>query len=163
MRYLLDTYSGILVLEQHGPRLGGAGLTQSAKPLEKLGGPIGAEPVESSVELVEQSTALPSSSHEAVDQQSTVDSTAPKTVGSPPNGPSTRAGVHPVGVHPPSGGSDRSGEHLSGCRSDRSGERLSGCRWLSEEESQLVQRFDPRGDTIGFFIAKFRKVLDTVS
>ncbi|GAX74807.1 hypothetical protein CEUSTIGMA_g2254.t1 [Chlamydomonas eustigma] len=29
--------------------------------------------------------------------------------------------------------------------------------WLSSSEAKLVQRFDPRGDTIGFFVAKFRK------
>lgn len=31
--------------------------------------------------------------------------------------------------------------------------------WLSQEESVMVQRFDPcdEGDTIGFFIAKFVK------
>jgi 16S rRNA C967 or C1407 C5-methylase (RsmB/RsmF family) len=30
-------------------------------------------------------------------------------------------------------------------------------RWLTPSEARLVQRFDPRGDTIGFFVAKFRK------
>ncbi|GMH32733.1 hypothetical protein BSKO_00567 [Bryopsis sp. KO-2023] len=37
-------------------------------------------------------------------------------------------------------------------------------RWLSQEESDMVQRFDPSGDqdTIGFFIAKFQKQVDEV-
>ena len=38
--------------------------------------------------------------------------------------------------------------------------RVTEQRWLTEEESLLVQRFDPAGalDTIGFFIAKFQKI-----
>eukprot|EP00955_Chlamydomonas_euryale_P100777 365303-Chlamydomonas_euryale.AAC.64 len=29
--------------------------------------------------------------------------------------------------------------------------------WLTQAEAALVRRFDPRGDTIGFFVAKFEK------
>ncbi len=29
--------------------------------------------------------------------------------------------------------------------------------WLTVAEAELVQSFDPTGDTIGFFIAKFHK------
>ena len=38
--------------------------------------------------------------------------------------------------------------------------RITEQQWLTEEESMLVQRFEPAGalDTIGFFIAKFQKI-----
>ena len=54
---------------------------------------------------------------------------------------------------PPPGGA---GEASGG----EAGEAADGDVWLSEEEAQLVQRFDPcssSDSTIGFFIAKFVK------
>ncbi|KAI8472058.1 MAG: S-adenosyl-L-methionine-dependent methyltransferase [Monoraphidium minutum] len=46
------------------------------------------------------------------------------------------------------------------------GPGLSGPGWLSPEEASLVQRFDPGAgpdDTIGFFIARFRKTAPTAA
>ncbi len=37
------------------------------------------------------------------------------------------------------------------------GQRLEKVQWLTCEEAAMVQRWDPRGDTIGFFAARFRK------
>ena len=85
VRYVLDTYPGLMVLEQQSPRLGGPGLTASAQPMGRW----------------------------ASDAEGT-------------------------------------GSYLSA-----GGETEF---WLSAEEAGMVQRFDPRGDTIGFFVAKFRRL-----
>ena len=37
------------------------------------------------------------------------------------------------------------------------GKRFEKVQWLTCEEADMLQRWDPRGDTIGFFAARFRK------
>ena len=140
VRYLLDAYSGTLVLEKHGPRLGDPGLTTSAKPIE-------------SVWVTRPARAAADSGVDAIDPCS--------KMRFPSNSLAANVGTFDR-VSSDAGFPDSS---ASGSDPQLHQRGPAGCaptpcpsRWLSEEESRLVQRFDPRGDTIGFFIAKFRKV-----
>jgi len=65
-----------------------------------------------------------------------------------------------VPAEPRIGGTGLVGEHPSGGLQDKDPKgTLRKEVWLTEEEAQLVQRFDPSGqqDTIGFFVAAFEK------
>ncbi|KAG1673418.1 hypothetical protein FOA52_002183 [Chlamydomonas sp. UWO 241] len=67
-----------------------------------------------------------------------------------------------VGSHPGRGAGGGSAADGGGAGGEAGaagggGDRWFGERWLTEAEAPLVQRFDPRRETIGFFIARFRK------
>jgi hypothetical protein len=85
-----------------------------------------------------------------------------------PAGSTAEAGAGTLTAQVPSlqvndGGSDAQSVEVSvqrPCRHSPLAQLSIPEHWLSNEEAAMVQRFDPGGpaDTIGFFVAKFKKV-----
>lgn len=133
VRHLLDTFPCLKLIPAE-PRLGGCGLT----------GPADLATAQALVKAAVAAAAQPA-------------------------GSTAEAGAGTLTAQVPSlqvndGGSDAQPAEVTvqrpSCRRSPLAQLSIPEHWLSNEEAAMVQRFDPGGpaDTIGFFVAKFKKV-----